>query len=68
MAHEFEEAGLAELAARGVFGLGEAVGEGDEEVAGFQLNGLFGVVEVVEKADDGSAAVEAADLAGCGEE
>ena len=52
-----DEAGFAEFAG-GVFWLGEAVGEGYEEIAGFELNGGLGVLQVFEEADDGAAYVE----------
>jgi hypothetical protein len=38
-----------------VFGFGEAVAEGDQQAAGFDVDGLLGIVKFFEEADDCAA-------------
>ena len=62
-----EQALLSELFGA-VLRLGQAIGEGDEEIAGLELHDGFTVCEVIEESDYGAATAEALDGAGAGQE
>src|ERR1700748_2890690 len=59
-ADDFDHALFTELA-EFVFGLGDTVAVGDENVAGLELLGSLLVTHIVDEANDGASAVEAGD-------